>query len=57
VRRGRETGHGFTTEAVTPIESDNLRHSCVTLLLRPGAPPHNVQPVVRHANIHVTMMT
>jgi hypothetical protein len=33
----------------------DLRHSCVTLLLRLGVPPHIVQAVVRHADIHVTM--
>jgi integrase len=33
----------------------DLRHSCVTLLLRLGVPPHIVQAIVGHADIHVTM--
>jgi integrase len=33
----------------------DLRHSCVTLLLRLGAPPHIVQAIVGHADVQVTM--
>jgi integrase len=33
----------------------DLRHSCVTLLLRLKVPPHIVQAIVGHADIHVTM--
>lgn len=33
----------------------DLRHSCVTLLLRLGVLPHIVQAIVGHADIHVTM--
>jgi integrase len=33
----------------------DLRHSCVTLLLRLGVPPHIVQAIVGHANLDVTM--
>ena len=30
---------------------DDLRHSCVTLLLLLGVPPHIVQAIVGHADI------
>ncbi len=33
---------------------DDLRHSCVTLLLL-GALPHIVHAIVGHADVHVTM--
>ncbi|MFI5710993.1 tyrosine-type recombinase/integrase [Kribbella sp. NPDC051620] len=33
----------------------DLRHSCVTLLLRLGVPPHIVQAIVGHADVQVTM--
>ena len=33
----------------------DLRHSCVTLLLLLGVPPHIVQAIVGHADVHVTM--
>jgi integrase len=33
----------------------DLRHSCVTLLLRLKVPPHIVQAIVGHADLHVTM--
>lgn len=33
----------------------DLRHSCVTLLLELGAPPHIVRDIVGHADIGVTM--
>lgn len=33
----------------------DLRHTCATLLLRLGVPPHIVQAIVGHADIHVTM--
>jgi integrase len=33
----------------------DLRHSCVTLLLLLGVPPHIVQAIVGHSDVHVTM--
>ncbi|MGY4772672.1 tyrosine-type recombinase/integrase [Kribbella sp. CWNU-51] len=33
----------------------DLRHSCVSLLLRLKVPPHIVRDIVGHANIDVTM--
>ena len=33
----------------------DLRHTCVTLLLDIGAPPHVVREIVGHADIEVTM--
>lgn len=33
----------------------DLRHSCVTLLLDLGLPPHIVRDIVGHAAIEVTM--
>ena len=33
----------------------DLRHTCVTLLLDLGAPPHVVRDIVGHSDIEVTM--
>jgi integrase len=33
----------------------DLRHSCVSLLLRLGVPPHIVQAIVGYADVQVTM--
>jgi integrase len=33
----------------------DLRHTCVTLLLDLGTPPHVVQEIVGHSGIEVTM--
>jgi integrase len=33
----------------------DLRHTCVSLLLAEGAPPHVVQQIVGHSAIDVTM--
>lgn len=38
------------------VRLHDLRHSCVTLLLRLGVPPHIVRDIVGHSNIDVTMM-
>lgn len=32
-----------------------MRHTCVTLLLDLGVPPHNVRDIVGHSDIEVTM--
>jgi integrase len=32
-----------------------MRHTCVTLLLDLGAPPHVVREIVGHSDIEVTM--
>ena len=34
---------------------DLLRHTCVTLLLDLGTPPHVVREIVGHSDIEVTM--
>ena len=33
----------------------DFRHTVVSLLLELGTPPHIVQAVARHADLHVTM--
>lgn len=33
----------------------DMRHTCVSLLLAEGAPPHVVQQIVGHSGIDVTM--
>jgi len=33
----------------------DLRHSCVTLLLRLNVPPHIVQAIVGHADVQVAI--
>lgn len=38
------------------VRFHDIRHSCVTLLLRLGVPPHIVRDIVGHSNIEVTMM-
>ncbi|PWW62130.1 site-specific recombinase XerD [Actinokineospora spheciospongiae] len=37
------------------VRFHDLRHSCVTLLLKLGVPPHIVRDIVGHSDIHVTM--
>jgi integrase len=38
-----------------PTRFHDLRHTCVTLLLDLGTPPHVVQEIVGHSGIEVTM--
>jgi integrase len=38
-----------------PTRFHDLRHTCVTLLLDLGTPPHVVQEIVGHSAIEVTM--
>jgi integrase len=38
-----------------PPRLHDLRHTCVSLLLAEGAPPHVVQQIVGHSAIDVTM--
>ena len=38
-----------------PPRFHDMRHTCVTLLLAEGAPPHVVQQIVGHSAIDVTM--
>ena len=38
-----------------PPRFHDLRHTCVSLLLAEGAPPHVVQQIVGHSAIDVTM--
>jgi integrase len=37
------------------MRTHDLRHGCVTLLLLLGVPPHIVQAIVGHADMHVTL--
>jgi integrase len=37
------------------VRFHDLRHTCVTLLLDLGTPPHIVQEIVGHSAIEVTM--
>jgi len=37
------------------VRLHDLRHTCVTLLLDSGAPPHIVQAIAGHSGIEVTM--
>ena len=38
-----------------PPRFHDMRHTCVSLLLAEGAPPHVVQQIVGHSAIDVTM--
>ena len=38
-----------------PVRFHDLRHTCVTLLLDAGVPPHVVQAIAGHSGIQVTM--
>ncbi|HEX3732036.1 MAG TPA: tyrosine-type recombinase/integrase [Mycobacteriales bacterium] len=38
-----------------PKRFHDLRHTCITLLLEEGVPPHIVQAVAGHADLKVTM--
>jgi integrase len=38
-----------------PPRFHDMRHTCVSLLLAEGAPPHVVQQIVGHSNLDVTM--
>ncbi len=38
------------------VRSHDLRHTCVSLLLDLGAPPHVVREIVAHADLGVTML-
>lgn len=48
-------GQGPHDPALGEMRFHDLRHSCVPLLLRLKVPPHIVQAIVGHADIHVTM--
>jgi integrase len=37
------------------VRLHDLRHTCVTLLLDAGVPPHIVQAIAGHSGIEVTM--
>jgi integrase len=41
--------------ALGPVRFHDLRHTCVTLLLDLGVPPHIVRDIVGHSDIEVTM--
>ncbi|GAB2565135.1 tyrosine-type recombinase/integrase [Kribbella endophytica] len=52
----RRTWYPLRVEAgLGEMRFHDLRHSCVTLLLRLGVPPHIVQAIVGHADVQVTM--
>jgi integrase len=38
-----------------PVRFHDLRHTCVTLLLDSGVPPHVVRDIVGHSALDVTM--
>ncbi len=40
---------------LAPVRLHDLRHTCVTLLLDAGVPPHIVQAIAGHSGIQVTM--
>ena len=48
--------YGLRTRAGLPsVRFHDLRHTCVTLLLDAGVPPHIVQAIAGHSGIQVTM--
>jgi integrase len=48
--------YGLRTRARLPsVRLHVLRHTCVTLLLDAGVPPHIVQAIAGHSGIQVTM--
>lgn len=52
----RRTWYPLRDEAdLGKMRFHDLRHSCVTLLLRLKVPPHIVQAIVGHADVQVTM--
>jgi integrase len=48
-------GLGVLQLGDTPPRFHDLRHTCVSLLLVDGAPPHVVRQIVGHSAIDVTM--
>jgi integrase len=44
-----------TAASLPEVRSHDLRHTCVTLLLDLGVPPHVVREIVGHSAIEVTM--
>jgi integrase len=40
---------------ITPIKFHGLRHTCATLLLKAGVPPHVVQKRLGHKGIEITL--
>jgi len=53
LRRSWERIRGATGEP--PVRFHDLRHTCVSLLLDAGVPPHVVREIVGHSSIDVTM--
>jgi len=52
----RRSWTAIRTEAgLGAIRFHDLRHTCVTLLLDLGTPPHVVREIVGHSDIEVTM--
>jgi integrase len=48
--------YSLRTRAGLPsVRFHDLRHTCVTLLLDAGVPPHIVQAIARHSGSQVTM--
>jgi integrase len=44
-----------TRAGLPSVRFHDLRHTCVTLLLDAGVPPHIVQAIAGHSGIQVTM--
>ena len=47
--------YGVRDRSGSGVRLHDLRHTCVTLLLDSGAPPHIVQAIAGHSGIEVTM--
>jgi integrase len=53
------TRHFYTVRAkagLPAVRFHDLRHTCLTLLLTLGTPPHITQAIAGHSHVDVTMM-
>ncbi|MGW4426662.1 site-specific integrase [Streptosporangium sp. NPDC004631] len=51
----RSWGEIRTAAGIGAVRLHDLRHTCVSLLLDLGVPPHTVREIVGHSDIQVTM--
>ena len=51
----RRSWHPLRGRLGLPLRFHDLSHSCVSLLLELGTPPHVVREIVGHSDIGVTM--